>query len=408
MATADCSPTPELPRQHASLGRIDARWGVVLAVAAYYVWQWRTLDRFVVAIDHCELLFCDFVRHYYPMGEEIFATARPVDGFFYSPFAAILFRPLSLVSLDTAIWFWGAIQLAAVVALYTIPGELPLQSKRHRLIYVFLVLTSMPVLHNFKWGQVSVLLTLCIVMALYLYQRERVGWAAMLVAAAIAVKSLYVMFLLYFVFRRDAKFVALVIAFMLLFGLAVPGVLLGWQATSQFYASVSAASAEALRTWVRGDINSQYFPHVMARLIGRSGGELLWVALGNGIAVANVAVLYWSMTRLHLRYETYWAATLLFTALPFVVPTSWPHYFVYLPIVQVFALTVMAQQTPQRLRSAVRLCVLASMGLSNILTFNVVGRAAFATSGCLFFSNLLILIPTYVCLLSQARHARVA
>ncbi len=63
---------------------------IIVAVIGYYIFHWKSVNGFVVAIDQCKTLFCDFFGHFYPMGQEILVTFQPVNRFYYSPFAAIL------------------------------------------------------------------------------------------------------------------------------------------------------------------------------------------------------------------------------------------------------------------------------------------------------------------------------
>ena len=57
---------------------------------AYYFYTWRNAYNFRAAMDVCTKPFCDLADYYYPMGEAIFKTKLPVEGFVYSPLIAIL------------------------------------------------------------------------------------------------------------------------------------------------------------------------------------------------------------------------------------------------------------------------------------------------------------------------------
>ena len=73
---------------------------IALLLFAYYAITWRNAYNFRSAIDTCAQPFCDFATFYYPMGEAIFQTKLPLEGFVYSPFIAILlavFPPLGQV-----------------------------------------------------------------------------------------------------------------------------------------------------------------------------------------------------------------------------------------------------------------------------------------------------------------------
>ena len=50
---------------------------VVVLVGIYYVRIWPHVGDFVLAVDHCDQLFCDFVRYFYVMGSELWKTRAP-------------------------------------------------------------------------------------------------------------------------------------------------------------------------------------------------------------------------------------------------------------------------------------------------------------------------------------------
>ena len=70
-----------------------------------------------LAVDHAPRAFVDFVYVYYPAGKAMLEGGEVVQGFFYSPFFALLMAPLSALPGSTPLFVWIGIQLALVVAL---------------------------------------------------------------------------------------------------------------------------------------------------------------------------------------------------------------------------------------------------------------------------------------------------
>ena len=62
---------------------------VLLLISAYYLWIWESVDSFVIAVDHSNQLFQDFLGHYYPRGRTILHITTPVPGYFYSAIFAL-------------------------------------------------------------------------------------------------------------------------------------------------------------------------------------------------------------------------------------------------------------------------------------------------------------------------------
>jgi len=375
-------------------------------VFIYYQTYWQSVSNFVTSIDQCKTLFCDFFGHFYPMGQEILTTFQPVNRFYYSPFAAILFSWTVFATEHTALYVWGLVQAAAAAGLYLIPMLTLIkhdQPAGHRrslaLIYTFLFATSLPFLHNLKWGQVSVLISLFILAALLLYESGHKFISAILLALAISIKYYPAIFLVYFLLRRDTRYLLTCLTACAVFLLAIPTLLMGWGRTLEFYRLVSAASAQAARSWMEQDRNSQYILYVIRRLSLSKIQlplETSWRLLGYLVSAVNVILLSLAL-KTGWNQRPYWAWALLFSTLPFWLVTSWPHYFVFLPLIQIFVLRLISQNLQP---NWVKLLRLAAWGLavilSNVITFNIVGRWQYTSGrGFLFFANLLLMLVLY-------------
>jgi hypothetical protein len=66
-------------------------------------------------MDVCAQPFCDFANFYYPLGEAIFQTKLPPEGFVYSPGYSSC--PIPGTGIDTSLFFWGILQ-AIFIILY--------------------------------------------------------------------------------------------------------------------------------------------------------------------------------------------------------------------------------------------------------------------------------------------------
>ena len=201
-----------------SSGPVDApirrpRWMVVgfaltviVAVGVYYRILWGSVDGFVQSIDFCDKLFCDFVVYYYEMGRTILTTKVPTPGFYYSPLFAISLAFFSAWDMETAVVLWGVVIVATTAGLGILSYRTaPPESRVTIAGFMLLFLTSFPILHNFKWGQVSVLLVLLVVASLVAYERKHVVPSALLLALAVSIKYFPIIFVVYFIIHRDWK-----------------------------------------------------------------------------------------------------------------------------------------------------------------------------------------------------------
>jgi hypothetical protein len=407
-AEAEVLSTPRHPARHPRVAVIVSL--VVLALAGVlYAQVWPDLESFVLAIDHCDKLFCDFTNHYYPMAVELYRTRTPVGGYFYSPLFAVLLAPLRRLPLEQALQVWGGVQAVLLLLFMVTPhGTLSRRLPGATAGYIALVAFSQPVLHNTKWGQVSVLMTLTVLMAFELYRRELTVPAAVVLAFGVWIKAYTAIMLIYFVLRRDLKFLLVFAAASVVFALVVPLGALGVSEGLAFYRDVSRAVNDAT-SWVVHDVNSQYFVHVVNRYAGGElgGATMAWLRLlGYAVAALNLLLAALVVHR-RLAHEARWVLVLLFGSLPFMTATSWPHYFVYLPFchaVLALALVRSPGRVNQKRTCSLRvrtlqagLLLLPSIVLASAPFFIWIGDwRIFSTRGFLFFSNLLVLILTYM------------
>jgi hypothetical protein len=88
----------------------------------------------------------------------------------------------------------------------------------------------------------------------------------------------------------------------------------------------------------------------------------------------------------------------IFLAIPFVIETSWPHYFVYLPLCQAAVFCYYAsyfRSSNLRAKALITLPV-SSMLLSSIFLFNLFPNWEIYNSyGVLFIANLLLLVAVF-------------
>ena len=391
--------------------------GILILPFAYWVRTWQS---FATVRDICPRLFCDFADYYYPMGEAIFRTGLPVEGFLYSPFIAILLAAFPPLGLDASLMVWGVLQVL-FVSFYllsfrqVVPAALPAQ-----LLFIALSCSTYPLLLNLMGGQVSVFIIVPLLGMLALDERGRRAAAAGLLAFAVSFKFYPIIFLALFAARRDAR--------TFLFGAAacgtalfvVPGLLLGAGDTLGFYGRLLDAFRDS--GWVVTNPHSQFFPHVVARLAGANAPVSLLGWIAYAVAAANLGLVF-LVQGARLRHADLWSVQLLFLTIPFILKTSWPHDFVFLPFTQaVLAWRLLGGETAateidkgkssnagmQRARvPGVRTAVtfsllLASIIFSNIVFFSLFGFVRYGSFGFLFWANLLLLIASYVLLLPPA------
>jgi len=399
-----------------------------LGLLLYYWLVWGTFGRFLTAIDVWGEPFPDFQRYYYPMGEAILRGVGPLDGFVYSPFAALLMAPFALLPQSAAVIVcWGILQVAAIIAYLWLFRRLVPAPLRLQWLFVVLALSSFPLLHTFKFGQMTVFATVALLLALLYAGKGNRPAAAGLLALAVSFKWHPAAFVTPFAARRDLRFLLWAAVAGLTLLLAIPALVLGLPRVVQFYGALRAAYADF--DWVLTSYNTQYFPNVIIRLCEAAGLRIHPVLAGRllsglrGLAwlvvAANVALVV-IVQRARLLHADLWSFHILFLNVPFLLGTSWPVDLVFLPFAQTLLVWALydrsARQAAQHASSGdhpstagdrtVLLLALSSMALSNVVLFNIIGdRTVYGTLGLVFWADLLALIATYLLLLPAARQA---
>jgi alpha-1,2-mannosyltransferase len=366
-------------------------------VAVVALMRWHSLPRILLAIDRCDQPFCDFQRHFYPMGRVILASAEPVRGFYYPPFAALAFVPFARLPLVASLVAWGAIQWASLVALAVLADRWLDDRRALRWAHCALIATSFPIAHSLKWGQLGVPLAALVVGGVAARERGRVVLAAALVAFATSMKGYPALVMLPFVLRRDLRFVAWTAALTLLFTVFVPAALMGPSAAWSFTQAVSDSAATALGRWVHRDAYSQFFGHLVGRLredqaLGRAG----WLrSLGIVLAIANVP-LVWRFARRTEGAPGPVSWLVPFACIPFFLRTSWPHYFVLLPLLHVLLVREIAAMSSGPVRAAAATFLGIAIACASIVPLWILGDGRDAAYlGFFFVANVMSLASAW-------------
>lgn len=382
-------------------GRAALQLGAIVAGVLLLQVAWPSVHDVVVAIDHGDVLFADFVNHYYPTVEGSLRHGAPAGGFFYPAAFAALLSPIGWLPLSAARAAWAAIQLgcvlwAAIVLTRTAAPDRPLLAALGSAVTV----TSIPVLHNLKWGQVSILILAAAGGGFIAYARGRKNLAAALLGVAAGIKGYPLVFLGWFVARGDFRFVLRVAVACVVVLVVLPAIVMGPE-HALFFQRVSTGAVLGAADGVLRDFNSQYAPAVLSRFYeggwdAAPASAIRWARLGSAAAIGASALLAIVAARstapaIAARRELL-GFVIIACSTPFWLRTSWSHYFVHLPAAQTLLACAFARTGRARHALALALLVAPSVYLSNVLgLFATEGWWYYANAGSLFFANALVL-----------------
>jgi len=339
-------------------------------------------------------LMCDFAQVYYPQGVSLRGGGEAVSGFYYSPFFGFGMRVLAELPFGYARLVWFAIVLSAVAVVVSLPALLGiLDTRRALLVYALALGTSLPLLHDLLYGQVSSILLALIGGSFVAYQRQRRLPAALLLGLATAIKFYPGLFAIYYLARRDWRS-TLHFAVTVLSGVVlIPWLFFGGHGYLTFVASIA-------RNWTQLQHHLQGTPYSNAAVTVLSVAGRLWFGWGDGAHALAVAVsasvafaLLLLMVRSGRRADAVSGLLLGLALLPFVVRSCWVHYFVFLPLLQAHVLRASrASGSSPALRWSGLLGALISAALLSYPYFRLVGDAdSYYRAGFPFWATLALL-----------------
>lgn len=372
---------------------------LIMALFFYYKVNWISFSNAIVKVDHQSQFLYDFVHHYYPMGKTIFEFKQLAPGYYYTSFFAILIAPICKLEIQDAIFVWSIMQIGWFVLLFYIGKYLIQFPYQFSVLYIFILLTSYPILNNFKWGQVSILLTVLILLSFAAAQKGKDLTSSSLLALAVAIKYYPIIFLLYFVFQKKYKLCVAFFICLIFFYFLIPVIFIGYENWFKF-------ESESIRALSNNkgpelDPNSQYFFHVVSRWIEGLEVKRLFALHTKmvsiiGYAIAGICFLMaYVFQRNKKKNQQFISIVPIFLSIPFLVKSSWPHYFVYLPFCQIaviyyFFINATASKI---IRIPQYFFVIISVLSSGIFVFDLWGHWSFFNKyGMLFLSNLSLLV----------------
>lgn len=364
-------------------------------VGLYYSSTWPSLRDFADSMDAGDALMGDFRDHFHPTAAGLFSDQRPVRGYYYSAFFALAISPLGALPSHEAAVLWGAAQVLFTVLLLLAPMRfLVKRSVLYGLAYYLVLITSMPLLHNFRWGQVSVLIAALAIVSYRLHSEGRWVFSALLLALAAAIKYYPAVFAVYYLYRRDLKALRAFLGFLAAF-LAVPALFLGPEGLLAF--EREGIGTMLYSPWVSEEVGSMNLPHFLRRLLSIPNSPLACIALSAAgiLAAAAVLIVMIRRERGSARVAPEQFLCCVFLCLPLVVKTCWQHYFAFLPFCQAISWMKLRRSTDRAgwmIRCGYFLTA-ASVCLSSVFLFNLMGSWwSYCAVGCLLIADI-ILVP---------------
>jgi hypothetical protein len=352
---------------------------------------------------------CDLAKVYYPQGLELGNGPRAVFGFYYSPLFALFMQLLAQLPYAQARIVWLLVIGSAALFLLVAPIALGwLRSAADALVYGLLFASSLPVLHDLSWGQVSSLMAALVVGSFLAYERGLRVLGAGLLALATSIKFFPALFALHYLGRRDERWLLWYMAFTGLFLVGIPVLFLGPGGFVTFLASLSDNLTQIAEYTLRSPHTSFAANALTPASPAGIDHTSSWYRAALAIALLGAGAQLWMIARSGRHARTFLGAMLAFATIPFVVRSAWVHYFVFLPLMQAFVLREgRARPATPVTRALFTAAPLVSAVLTSYALFALVASPdAFYRAAMPFWATITLLPALYVAELRPAGEAR--
>lgn len=299
-------------------------------------------------------------------GETLYQRADGHFMFKYFPIAALLYLPLSLLPLPAAEAIWYAIIVLASLALFVVSKRLV--SGRTPVPWQVLALPPLVLAKFFfreiQLGQINTLVTLLLLWMAAELLRHRDGRAGMLWGVATALKPYGMIFLPYFVVRRNARALASGLA-VLLVAFLIPALFYGFEKN----VDVHREWYQTLRESTPGQLGGADSVSVAAFLAKWSGEADLAAPAVLFLALLVLAVV---VRGREVPRSPVLEVALLLVLIPLVSPLGWDYQF----LTSVLAVTLLAHHL-SRFSKTFRWLLLVNLFVAGFSIYDLMGPASY-------------------------------
>ena len=291
--------------------------------------QFDIVNAIVSQIDHCSLLSCDFQRHYLPQVQRFVSEESGfVSGWFYPPLLVFLLYPFHQLPNPEIWWTFFLLTITVCLSHTTHKYSKNVVSPFTSLLFMCI---SLPVIHCLKWGQISILIVVGLIVAL----NTRGLWSGIILGFLGALKLYPLLFVLPFLLqKRHQECIAMMISF-LIWGILIPLIFMPIDQIIAYYQNAIHASQNIqgmasglggqaiIPTATRWFEDGSYGTHVM------DGGLIANIPFLSSIFALIVFIP--SIFLLYKAPKNTFAPVLTFIFLSLLLSPGWEHYFCFIP-----------------------------------------------------------------------------
>lgn len=172
-------------------------------------------------------------QHILEKGNVIYRDIGMSAQYTRSPIFALILYPLGLLPRNVASFIWSLLSTAALASIFILCEKLFVKDNRKRnLFWIYvpgltLAFLSRPLLSQYLLGQVDFIMLAFIMFSLFFKEKGRLILSALFLVLAISIKLTPLIFLLYFLLKKEFKLCAIIVSFMAAF-MFIPAIFVSW------------------------------------------------------------------------------------------------------------------------------------------------------------------------------------
>lgn len=185
----------------------------------------------------------DFDTYYYAgkrvlARESLYAEKEGVSPYIYPPFFACLIAPITVFNIAVSSFIWYLLNLvffafSMTFSFLLIFGTIDVNAVENRFPFLpkalFLAVTAVLFFDNISMLQANILMFFAAVMGVYFFRKKMNIPAGLFFAMAISIKIIPILFLFYFIVKREFKTSLSIIVWTAVFSVLVPSLYMGFE-----------------------------------------------------------------------------------------------------------------------------------------------------------------------------------
>lgn len=204
------------------------------------------------------------------------------------PIVLLALVPLSKLPVSVAATIWAVAKIAAAVAA----GWLAIESMRRAGIFVPLgvvlaaaICSIKPLIDDLQHGNLNIFVFLELAAVWYCFTRGRDAAAGLLLGLAITTKVTPALLLVYFLYKRCWSAACWTVIGLLVFGLALPSLFLGFSRTTHLFQAWfhMLVAPSLLHGYVTDDIINQSLPGLLTRWLAAAGAAMQKLSIESAV-----------------------------------------------------------------------------------------------------------------------------